>query len=304
MERTFYSNGKLLLTGEYTVLDGAKALALPTVFGQNLIVKQDNSEIISWKSFDADGSVWINTGISFEIIKNNSFYSKNPIENRLVEILFEAYKLQPDFLEKHKGYIIETHLSFPKEWGLGTSSTLVNNVAAWLNIDPYKLLKNTFSGSGYDIACAKNNGPILFYLENGEPMVECVDFYPSFSENLYFVYLNRKQNSKAAIAAYYNKQPQLRDTIKNINEISSQILEVREISEFAYLLEKHEVIMSNVLEMQTVKERFFNDFKGVVKSLGAWGGDFVLAAAKEDPTAYFKQKGFEVVIPYNKIILK
>jgi mevalonate kinase len=28
----FYSNGKLLLTGEYLVLDGAKSLALPTKF--------------------------------------------------------------------------------------------------------------------------------------------------------------------------------------------------------------------------------------------------------------------------------
>ena len=32
--QTFYSNGKLLITGEYVVLDGAKALALPTKFGQ------------------------------------------------------------------------------------------------------------------------------------------------------------------------------------------------------------------------------------------------------------------------------
>ena len=32
----------------------------------------------------------------------------------------------------------------------------------------------------------------------------------------------------------------------------------------------------------------FNDFKGAIKSLGAWGGDFILATAKQDPTAYFK----------------
>ena len=38
--QTFYSNGKLLITGEYVVLDGAKALALPTKFGQSLVVKQ------------------------------------------------------------------------------------------------------------------------------------------------------------------------------------------------------------------------------------------------------------------------
>ena len=36
----FYSHGKLLITGEYLVLDGAKALAVPTVFGQDLSVKK------------------------------------------------------------------------------------------------------------------------------------------------------------------------------------------------------------------------------------------------------------------------
>lgn len=304
MEQTFYSNGKLLITGEYTVLDGAKALALPTVFGQSLSVKQNNNEIVSWRSFDSNGTVWIEVDLSFEEIKNNSLYSENPIENRLAEILLEAFRLQPDFLAEKKGYQIETRLSFPREWGLGTSSTLINNLATWLNINPYKLLKNTFNGSGYDIACAQNNSPILYHLNNDEPIAESIDFYPQFHHNLYFVYLNRKQNSKAAIASYYNKQPQLKNTIKSINEITSQILKVKELSQFAYLLEKHEVIMSDVLEMETVKERFFNDFKGVIKSLGAWGGDFVLAVCKDNPTAYFKQKGFEVVIPYSKMILK
>ena len=32
----FYSNGKLLMTGEYFVLNGALSLALPTVYGQYL----------------------------------------------------------------------------------------------------------------------------------------------------------------------------------------------------------------------------------------------------------------------------
>ena len=40
LEQNFYSNGKLLLTAEYLVLDGAKALALPTKFGQDLEVKK------------------------------------------------------------------------------------------------------------------------------------------------------------------------------------------------------------------------------------------------------------------------
>ena len=34
--KEFHANGKLLLTGEYAVLDGAKAIGLPTKRGQSL----------------------------------------------------------------------------------------------------------------------------------------------------------------------------------------------------------------------------------------------------------------------------
>jgi mevalonate kinase len=55
MKQTFYSNGKLLITGEYLVLDGAKAFALPTKFGQSLIIEEGSDQ---WVSYDHDGSVW------------------------------------------------------------------------------------------------------------------------------------------------------------------------------------------------------------------------------------------------------
>ena len=37
--QSFYAHGKLLITSEYLVLDGAEALALPTVYGQSLEVE-------------------------------------------------------------------------------------------------------------------------------------------------------------------------------------------------------------------------------------------------------------------------
>lgn len=291
------------MTGEYTVLDGAKALALPTVFGQELSVHENNSETISWKSYDWDKTVWIDVVFSFSEIIENTFVSDNSFEKKLSEILFQAYELNPKFLEKNKGYQVETQLTFPRLWGLGTSSTLINNLAKWLEINPYKLLKNTFSGSGYDIACAENDSPILFRLEEDIPIIEQVNFNPEFSDNLFFVYLNKKQNSRSAIASYYKRQFRISKTIEKINRITTEIQQTKSLSEFTYLLEQHEVIMSNVLEMQTIKEMFFTDFKGTIKSLGAWGGDFVLAVSKENPVEYFKQRGFEVVIPYKEMIL-
>ena len=53
----------------------------------------------------------------------------------------------------------------------------------------------------------------------------------------------------------------------------------------------------------TVKEALFPDFKGIVKSLGAWGGDFVLVISNDNPKAYFNSKGYEIIIPYSKMIL-
>jgi hypothetical protein len=55
--------------------------------------------------------------------------------------------------------------------------------------------------------------------------------------------------------------------------------------------------------MKTVKEALFPDFKGVLKSLGAWGGDFILAISKENPKDYFASKGYETIIPYSEMIL-
>lgn len=305
MKQTFYSNGKLLLTGEYVVLDGAKALALPTKFGQDLTVEAGQNRQISWKSFDSDGSVWFEDRIAFDqILADKNPHEPDSIKVTLIAILREAARLNPDFLSD-AGFTVETHLTFPKFWGLGTSSTLINNVAQWFGIDAFELLKNSFGGSGYDIACAQNETPVVYHLEGENPVVLPVDFKPHFSGNLYFIYLNKKQSSKAAIASYYaNKQHHLDRKILAINKITKNILQATEVGNFACELEKHETIISDIVEMQTVKEAFFADFKGVVKSLGGWGGDFVLAVSKDDPTAYFKDRGFATVIPYNDMVLK
>ncbi|MCI4443428.1 MAG: hypothetical protein JHC39_07985, partial [Lentimicrobium sp.] len=196
MKKEFYSNGKLLITGEYLVLDGAKAFALPTKFGQNLIVEKGIPQEIQWTSFDADGSIWFEDTFSFAAISNKIITGKTSVRNTLIEILHEGYLLNPDFLSQGEGYSVRTQLSFPRNWGLGTSSTLINNIAQWLAIDAFVLLNNSFGGSGYDIACAQNDSPILYHLDNGKPIVEKVIFAPEFSEKIYFVYLDKKQSSK------------------------------------------------------------------------------------------------------------
>ena len=304
MKKTFYSNGKLLITGEYLVLDGAKAFALPTKFGQNLIVQEAEGQIIHWKSFDSDGSIWFEDTIPFSsVIRKERFDDAKNIKNTLIEILHEAYLMNSDFITSAKGYTIKTELTFPKFWGLGTSSTLINNIAQWLQIDAFELLKRSFGGSGYDIACAQNCTPILYQIVNEKPIVETINFKPDFTDKIFFVYLNKKQNSKSAIAAYYGKQGNIQNAMETINSITKAVIEATTAKEFATALQNHEIELSNILELPTVKETLFPDFDGVIKSLGAWGGDFVMSISKENPTNYFKAKGFEIVIPYGEMIL-
>ena len=304
-KQTFYSNGKLLITAEYLVLDGAKALALPTKFGQNLIIEKNNSAQINWKSYDADGSIWFEDSLSFSEIKNPVISDEESIKKTLIKILHEASLLNPDFPEENTGYQITTELTFSKKWGLGTSSTLINNIAQWLKIDAFELLHNSFGGSGYDIACAQNNSPITYQLKHGKPKVETINFHPGFKDNIYFVYLNKKQSSKTAIAKYQNnKSSDIEKEISKIDKLTQEIIHAKSGAALAHAIAKHEATMSYILETTTVKENLFSDFMGEIKSLGAWGGDFIMVVSEINPVTYFKSKGFSFFIPYKDMILE
>ena len=65
--QNFYGNGKLLISGEYFVLDGAVALALPTTFGQKLMVshKPSFNPTLTWKSYDEKGKIWFESEYEF-----------------------------------------------------------------------------------------------------------------------------------------------------------------------------------------------------------------------------------------------
>ena len=302
MEQQFYSNGKLLLTGEYVVLNGAKALAVPTQLGQWLRVKTSDKKGLHWKSLDADGSCWFETHIEWEELKSSLSNSEQSVRSTLLTILQKAQEFNPVFLKNGEGLSVTTTLSFPRNWGLGTSSTILNNIAQWAQIDAFRLLFASFGGSGYDIACAQHDTAVVYQLDNETPTVLPVALDPLCKSQMYFVYLNQKQNSKEAIAAYYKKQHRLVDHVNEISTITEALLEDTSFENWLNQLQKHEIILSNVLEMQTVQEAYFPDFSGLVKSLGAWGGDFLLALSKTDPTSYFAGKGYSTVIPYTELI--
>ncbi len=299
--KSFYSNGKLLITGEYVVLNGAKSLAIPTKYGQFLEVNELRENIIRWESIDEKNNIWFHVEFPIENIKNQLF-SEDDIQKTLIKILFYAHQLNPNILNSTRGFHIQTKLNFPRNWGLGSSSTLINNIAQWFQIDAFQLLKYSFGGSGYDIACAQNNSPIRYQLIDEKPLIDKIVFEAPFLKDVYFVYLNQKQNSRTAINNYFNKQKNHVSAVNEINIISERLL-FADINLATELISKHEIILSYLLETSTVKETYFQDFDGAIKSLGAWGGDFILALSPYNPTNYFNKKGFEVVIPYYEMLL-
>lgn len=298
------------------MLDGALALALPTKFGQSLSIEPIDEFKIKWKSLDEKGLVWFEESYDFSeavfpfvfeySTKLNQEGRLSPEAKTLLTILYHANKINAsflsDYLDIEKGIEVTTKLDFPKNWGLGTSSTLINNIANWAKVNAYELLEKTFGGSGYDIACAQHEKAITYQLLNNR-IVNEVNFNPEFKDHLYFVYLNKKQNSRDGIAHYKANAKTNYQVISEITAITSQMLTCKSLKTFETLIETHEGIISKLIKQQPVKALYFNDFDGSMKSLGAWGGDFILVTSKSNPSDYFKVKGLEIVIPFSDMVL-
>ena len=302
METTYYSNGKLLLSAEYAVLDGALALAVPTTYGQSLEIIPSDSTTLEWQSLEQHNNVWFSATFDTKTFDIHSC-SNSELAETLKRILTQARELNPKFIAGSKGYRTTSQLTFPRNWGLGSSSTLLNNIAQWASINPFALLERTFGGSGYDIACAQHNTPILYQLVDKKPTVEEVVFLPSFQNQLYFVYLNQKQDSRAAIANYRKQDFDTLTLVTDLTRITKELFQATTLTDFGSLLTEHEAILSKVLKIAPIKERLFSDYYGAIKSLGGWGGDFVIATGNEKTPSYFKARGYTTVVPYSDMVL-
>jgi mevalonate kinase len=301
LKRNFYSNGKLLITAEYLVLDGAKALAIPTVYGQGLKVESTEREGLSWKSKNEKGDVWFEAVFQISQLLTIKTTTNQKVAETLLEILHTAKKLNGAFLSGASGFEVVTEMNFPREWGLGTSSTLINNIAQWAEVNAFELLKKSFRGSGYDIACAQSDSPLVYSNSKQPPMAQQVALNWPFTEQLFFVYLNKKQDSKRAIAHYKALSENKEVLLQNVNKLTEQFITCQTLSQFESLIEAHENLLSGLLKIPKIKDNLFNDYKGGLKSLGAWGGDFILVTRK-DALSYFAERDYKTIIPFHKMV--
>lgn len=299
----YHSNGKLLLTGEYLVLKGARALAMPLRFGQTMQIKKRSTNGIIWESF-YKGKKWFDAHFNQHLEITDT--SDSTRAKTIIRILKEARHITqyPDdtFFKKQ----IISRLEFDPNWGWGSSSTLITNIAHWLNIDPYTLSTRTLGGSNYDIACAQANLPI-FYRKYGNAFeIKPAFFNPSFKDRLYFVYLGKKQDSRSSTKNFINNSNVTREDIDKISALTEKIAFTDDVNQFSKLIDNHEHLIGTLLGKTPVKEKLFHDFKGSVKSLGAWGGDFAMAIAKgthKETTNYFSNKGYSVLFRFKDISL-
>ncbi len=295
-------NGKLMISGEYLVLKGAKALTVPLQLGQKMEVFSSNSNELNWMAYHTDGlwnSVTFNDKLTITDTTNSSFGKQTQ------KILRNALKLSKFSINDIVNKKIITQLEFNPNWGLGSSSTLIYNLSKYLNIDPYELLKHTFGGSGYDIANAEKSMPLFFLLVKNEPRSVMINFDPPFHENIYFVYSGQKKSSKDAIKGFAQKKISESD-ISQISTLSTLIAVCTNLTDFQELINEHEKIISHIIKKTPIKQKHFSDFDGSIKSLGAWGGDFFMAVSNQPADyiyQYFKSKKLDTIFTYKDLIL-
>ncbi len=299
----YYSNAKFLLTGEYLVLHGALALAIPLKYGQVLEVFESDKTDLEWLAYEK-GKLWLEFHISEQDI-DKQFVEGETEKDFVCFLLNKAKSLNPAFLNDY-GLKIRSEIDFDRNWGLGSSSTLINNVAQWADVNPYDLHSLVSNGSGFDIACANYCKPILFRRDGNHPLIYPVDFPDMFTNQLYFVYLGKKQKSSDSVNHYLNERKCTAEELDKATQLSKDILAAKNSREFDQIIQMHELLVAEMLGQKSVKEKLFPDFKGAVKSLGAWGGDFVLVRSnlsKKEIQSYFYRAGLINIFSWKEMIL-
>jgi mevalonate kinase len=293
---TFRAAGKLMLFGEYLVLNGAQSLAFPLKFGQTLEI-HSSEENINWEAFDSKGKwFWCSMDKDLNILETN-----NSDAATILKKLFSfIQKMNPDI---HLINHFKITADFDLNWGFGSSSTFISALSQWAKMNPYELLSLSFGGSGYDIACATAQNPILFQI--GES-IKCqeVAISKSITEKLLFVYLGKKQNSRDEIKKFQQSEVKLSD-IEQMNSLVNEVIKAASIEEFETIVNQSEDLLSPILGREKLKDHIFADYKYSVKSLGAWGGDFILATFREVKEAkeYFEMKGLETMFTYEELVI-
>jgi hypothetical protein len=120
--------------------------------------------------------------------------------------------------------------------------------------------------------------------------------------------LGEKKDSRQGVRDYRRRGAPSKENISTMTALTKAILDSENFDDFNLLLREHEKFVSNYMGVETIGKSLFADFWGQVKSLGAWGGDFVLATSyrsANETKEYFQNRlGHDVIFSYKELILE
>jgi mevalonate kinase len=281
-----YTHGKLLISAEYLVLYGSKALAVPLRLGQTLQrIRKSDRKRFHWRAYYQD-QLWFRATMDPATLRiiDSSDPQKASYLQQLIQCCID---LMPSYQEDLFRMDVETVLEFSPDWGFGSSSTLIALMAEWAEVNPLDLHFMVSDGSGYDVACAIADGPLVYRLRDNAPHYQHVSFSPSFKENLFFAWLGKKQPTASHLKKVVETLEPDYMTIHQFSRITEAMVQAEDLATFQDLMEEHEEALSRLLNLERVSLTRFEGIPGNVKSLGAWGGDFVMIATDTGEKALF-----------------
>lgn len=280
--KSFYSSGKILLIGEYAVTKGVEALTLPVLAGQWMhvwAVPAKGVAKLTWQSKELDGSVWFECKIDTDIMHVTES-TDDGIAKTLIRILREIHLQKPGLFDGRM-LRIENECEFNRDFGLGSSSSLIGNLSKWSGVDGQLLQRTGFGGSGYDTAVALVGKPLIYWLEGIEPNWSSWKLSQDMTATWFLAFPGQKQNSRKSLEGVSVKLEALaQDTmlLQQLNTIVAAVKNPRSLPLMEAMIEMWQALLSQSLDLPRAWEslEITPIPGGLCKWLGAWGGDVLL----------------------------
>lgn len=309
--QSFYAPGKILLNGEYTVLVGFEGMALPVKCGQWLDswifnTPPNGADTLYYQALDENEQPWFQLNISLEELLPSSEISSE--DKSVSDTFLKMLNMVPEsFFEPGKSIRLVTRLEFNRNSGLGSSSTFVALMSQFFRLNPHEVQAQLFGGSGYDVAIAQVQKPLIFWKNP-----QGVHFRPwklssSLTQQWHIVFWGEKVNSRNSSAAVKETLDQLSgDTAykMQLEKILSLTRDAQDIPTLETSLEIMQMFLSQLLGLETPYQSLQMKpvSQGLCKWLGAWGGDMLLVNKKilQEYPSIFKNK---TVVAWNDWVI-
>ncbi len=310
--QSFYAPGKILLVGEYTVIKGFEGLAVPVKSGQWMDVWEFDSpgnaeDRFIFNALDSRGASWFSESFDISNLKSNSLET-NAVKSNVADENFENNEshlskllaLVPEsFWKSGKSYRFETRLEFDRSSGLGSSSTFVQLMSNYFKLDPFQVQDLVFGGSGYDVAIAAVQKPLIYWRNEQGVHFRQWKLNSELTKDWKVVFLGNKVNSRTSTSQVSDMLEDLSNDENYRMQIQKIIEIVRDAQELMALetgIEMYQMFLSQLLGMVTPYTYFGVKPlpRGVCKWLGAWGGDMLLVNSVVWDAYYSLWNGCEV----------